>query len=75
MANIVESNEELVFNRSDIIEESTDYRLNAVDSFVVEGGSERGFRGILDRGAIDDGSVHLREKLAFLGVGMIPFEA
>ena len=75
MAELVERNKELVVNRLGIIEESTDYGLNAVDAFVIEGGAERGFRGILDLGAIDDGSVSVRGKLVFLGVRMIPFEA
>ena len=75
MAELVESNEELVVHRSGIIEKSSDYGLNAVDDFVIEGGAERGFGGILDLGAIDDGIVTLQGKLAFLGVRMIPFEA
>ena len=33
------------------------------------------FSGILDLGAIYDGGVLVRGKLAFLGVRMIPFEA
>ena len=75
MAEIVESNEELVVNRSGIIEESTNYGLNGVDAFVIEGGAERGFGGILDLGATDDGSVPVRVKLEFIGFRMIPFEA
>ena len=75
LAELVEINEELVVNRSGIIEEITDYGLNAVDALVIEGGAERGFRGILDLGAIDDGSVYVRGKLVFLGVRMIPVEA
>ena len=46
LAELVERNKELVVNRLGIIEESTDYGLNAVDAFVIEGGAERGFRGI-----------------------------
>ena len=75
MAELVDSDKELVDKRSGIIEESSDYGLNAVDDFVIEGGAERGVRGILDLGAIDDGIVTLQGKLAFLGVRMIPFEA
>ena len=74
MANIVETNEELVVNRSGIVEESTDYGPNAEDEFFIEGWTESRFSGILDLGAIDDGSVLVRGKLAFLGVRMIPFE-
>ena len=75
MAELVERNKELVVNRLGIIEESTDYGLNAVDAFVIEGGAERGFRGIFDLGAIDYGSVPVRGNLAILGVRMISFEA
>ena len=75
MAELVERDEELVVNRVDIIEESIGYGLNTVDAFVIEGGAEGGFRVILDLGAIDDGSVPVRIKLAFFGVRMIPFEA
>ena len=46
MAELVESDKDLVVNRLGIIEESTDYGLKAVDAFVIEGGAERGFGGI-----------------------------
>ena len=46
-----------------------------MDAFVIEGRAERRFGGILDFGAMDDGSVPVRRKMAFLGVLMIPFEA
>ena len=49
--------------------------MDAVDAFFIEGWAERRFCGALDIGAIDDGSVPVRGKLAFLGVRMIPFEA
>ena len=75
MAKLVETNKELVVNRSGIVEESTDYVLDAEDDFVIEGWTERRFSGVLDLGAIDDGSVLVRGKMAFLGVRMIPFEA
>ena len=75
MAELVDSDKELVVKRSGIIEESTDYGLNTVDAFVIEGGAERGFGGILDLGAIYDESVSVRGKLAFIGVRIIPFEA
>ena len=75
LAELVDINEELVVNCSGRREEITDYGLNAVDALVIEGGAERGFRGILDLGATDDGSVSVRGKLVFLGVRMIPFEA
>ena len=42
---------------------------------VIEGWTERRFGGVLDIGAIDDGSVLVRRKMAFLGVRMITFEA
>ena len=75
MAKLVETDEELVVNRSGIVKESTDYGLDAEDAFVIEGWTERRFGQVLDLGAIDDGSVLVRGKLAFIGVRMIPFEA
>ena len=75
MAKLVESDYELVVNRLGIVEESTYYGLDAVDAFVIEDWAERRFGGILDLGAIDDGNVPVRRKLAFLGVGVIPFDA
>ena len=58
-----------------IVGDSTDYGLDAEDAFFIEGWTERSFGGVLDIGAIDDGSVLVRGKLAFLGVRMISFEA
>ena len=75
MSKLVETYEELVFNRSVIVEESTDYGLDAENAFFIKGWTERSFGGVLDIGAIDDGSVLVRGKLAFLGVRMISFEA
>ena len=75
MAKLVEGDEELVVNCSCIVEGSTEYGLEEVDAFVIEGWDERRFGGVLDIGAIDDGSVLVRGKLAFLGVRMISFEA
>ena len=75
MAKLVDTDKDIVVNRSVIVEESTDYGLDAVDSFVVEGWTERRFGGVLDIGAIYDGSVFVRGNLAFLGVRMVPFEA
>ena len=75
MAKLVETYEELVFKRLVIVEDSTDYGLDAEDAFFIEGWTERSFGGVLDIGAIDDGSVLVRGKLAFLGVRMISFEA
>ena len=74
-AKLVETNEELVVNRSGVVKESTDYGLDVEDAFVIEGWTERKFSGVLDFGANDDGSVLVKGKLAFLGVSMIPFEA
>ena len=75
MSNIVESDEELVVKSLGIVEESTDYGLYGVDAFFIEVWAERKFSGLLDSGAIYDGSVPVRGKLAFLGVRMIPFQA
>ena len=75
MANLVESNEEFVVYRSCIVEGSNNYGLDVVDAFVFEGWAERRFGGVLDIGDIDDGSVPVRGKLAFLGVRMISYEA
>ena len=75
LVNIVETDKELVVNLSGIVEESTDYGLDAVYAFVIEGWAERRFGSVLDLGAIYDGSVSVRINLAFLGVRMIPFEA
>ena len=74
MDKLIETNEELVFNRSGILEEIIDYGLDAEDAFFMEGWTERRFGGVLNIGAIDYGSVLVRVKLAFLGVRMIPFE-
>ena len=46
-----------------------------MDSFAIEGWSERSFCCILDLGTIDEGSLPVRRKLEYLGVRMIPFEA
>ena len=75
MAKIVDTNEELVVNRSVIVEEIIDYGLDAEYAFVIEGWNERRFGRVLDIGAIYDGSVLVRGKLAFIGVRMITFEA
>ena len=37
LAKLLETDEELVFNRSGIVEESTDYGLDAEYAFVIEG--------------------------------------
>ena len=65
MAKLVEGDEELVVNCSCIVEESTEYGMEEVDAFVIEGWDERRFGGVLDIGAIDDGSVPVRGKLAY----------
>ena len=75
MAKLVETNKEIVVNRSGIVEDSTDYGLDVEDAFVIEVWTERRFGGVLDLGAIYDGSVLVRGKLAFIGVRMITFEA
>ena len=75
MAKLVESDKEIFVSRLVSVEDITDYGLDAVDAFVIEGWTERRSGGVLDIGAIDDGSVSVRGKLAFLGVRMITFEA
>ena len=75
MAKLVETNKEIVVNRSGIVEDSTDYGLDVEDAFVIEVWTERRFGGVLDLGAIYDGSVLVRVKLEFLGIRMIAFEA
>ena len=75
LAKLVESDKELVVNCSGIVDESTNYGLDTVDAFVIEGWAERRFGGVLDLGDIYDRSVPVRGKLAFLRFNMIPFEA
>ena len=45
------------------------------DAFVVEERTGRGFRGVLNFGAITDGCVLVGGKLTLLGVRVIPLEA
>ena len=58
-----------------IVEEIIDYRSDVENAFVIEFWTERRFGGVLDIGAIYDGSVFVRGNLAYLGVRMVPFEA
>ena len=75
LVKLVVTNEEIVVNRSGIVEDSANYVLDTEYAFVIEGWTERILGGLLDLGAIDDGSVLVRVNLAFLVVRMIPFEA
>ena len=58
-----------------VVYEGANNGLDAEDALGVYGRTERGIRGVLDFGAINNGCVLLGGNLTLLGVGVIPLEA
>ena len=75
MAELAEGDEELVVDGAGVVPDGADELLNAELAGVVREWAGRGFGGVLDFGAVVDGSVPVGGVLRFLGGGVVELGA
>ena len=75
MAEFTQGNEAPGVDSAGVVSDGIDELLNAEFAGRVQGWAIRGFRCLLDLGAVVDGSVPVRRVLGFLGVGVVELGA